>query len=96
MIKPDSITLAVSVVMLLVIMIGMITPTIGNASAATNSINKIQSGLVSSDSFTTGNTAGWTFGGTAALHDYYEDSKDSTLECRRQVAAHGSTTMQLL
>jgi len=73
--KSDSTKLALSVVLLLVIMIGIVTPTIGTASAATNSINKIQSGLVSSDSFTTGNTSGWTFGGTAALHDYYEDSQ---------------------
>ena len=73
--KSDSTKLTLSAVLLLVIMIGIITPTIGTASAATNSINKIQSGLVSSDSFTTGNTSGWTFGGTAALHDYYEDSQ---------------------
>jgi hypothetical protein len=45
----------------------------GTASAA--SITKTQSGLVSSDSLTTGNLDSWTFGGTAALRDYYEDSQ---------------------
>src|SRR5947208_9819413 len=53
----------------------IITPITGTASAATYSINKIQSGLVVSDSLTTGNTASWTFGGTAALNNYYEDSQ---------------------
>lgn len=52
----------------------MITPTVGTASAATNSIDKVQSGLVASDSLTSGNTAYWTFDGTATLHDYYEDN----------------------
>src|SRR5579872_310020 len=73
MVKPDSITVALSAVMLLVIMTGMATSMMGTASAATNSISKIQSGLVSSDLLTTGNTAGWTFGGTATLYNYYED-----------------------
>ena len=73
MIKSDHVTLA-SVVVLLVILIGVMTLTIDTISA-TNSINKTQSGLVSSDSFTTGNTANWTFGGTATLYNYYEDSQ---------------------
>ncbi|SMH71441.1 exported protein of unknown function [Candidatus Nitrosotalea okcheonensis] len=65
--------LTLSVVMS-VIVIGTIAPT-STVSASTNSISKIQSGLVSSDSLTTGNTAGWTFGGTATLYNYYEDSQ---------------------
>jgi len=75
LIKLDGITLALSGVMILVVMIGILVPTIGIASATTGSVNKIQSGLVSSDSFTTGNTSGWTFGGTATLYDLHEDSQ---------------------
>ncbi len=49
-------------------------PLIGTASA-TNPISKIQSGLVVSDSLTSGNTTNWTFGGTATLYNYHEDSQ---------------------
>ncbi|HZS74515.1 MAG TPA: fibronectin type III domain-containing protein, partial [Candidatus Nitrosotalea sp.] len=50
----------------------MVLPLTGTANA-TNSITKVQSGLVTSDSLTTGDTSNWTFGGTATSHDYYED-----------------------
>src|SRR5690242_547053 len=52
----------------------MIIPTTGTASA-TNSVNKVQSGLVVSDSLTTGNISSWDFGGTATSHNYYEDTQ---------------------
>ncbi|MGI0094609.1 MAG: fibronectin type III domain-containing protein, partial [Nitrosotalea sp.] len=75
MIKSYGITLTLLGVILLVTLIGVIGPTMNAANASTSSVNKIQSGLVSSDSFTTGNTSGWTFGGTATLYDYYENSQ---------------------
>ena len=39
---------------------------LGTAHAATGTITPVSSGLVASDSLTTGNTASWTFGGSAA------------------------------
>jgi len=52
---------------------------ISNASADTNSVYKIQSGLVASDSLTTGDTSYWTEWGstinTPPRHDFYEDSQ---------------------
>ncbi|HJT10718.1 MAG TPA: fibronectin type III domain-containing protein [Candidatus Nitrosotalea sp.] len=45
------------------------------ASATTFSITKVQSGLVVSDSLTTGNTSDLTLGGTATKYNYYEDSQ---------------------
>ena len=50
-------------------------PTAHTASAATVSITKEQSGLVASDSLTSGTSAYWTFGGSAAQHNYYEDAQ---------------------
>jgi len=51
----------------------------GKANAATSSISLVSSGLVASDSLTTGNTASWKFGGDAASQPgakfvYSEDS----------------------
>jgi hypothetical protein len=66
--------MVLTAVLPLALIIGMMISPIGTASA-TNSISKIQSGLVVSDSLTTGNITNWTFGGTAATHDYYEDSQ---------------------
>jgi len=74
LIKSACVTVASSAVLLLVFLSVMMASTIGTASA-TNSINKIQSGLVVSDPLTTGNTASWTFGGTASFHRSYEDSQ---------------------
>ncbi|HXU95123.1 MAG TPA: hypothetical protein VFP45_01680, partial [Candidatus Nitrosotalea sp.] len=42
---------------------------------ATSSFTKIQSGLVVSDSLVSGDTTGWTFGGTATSQSHYEDSQ---------------------
>ena len=53
---------------LLILCTGMVLPLTGTANA-TNSITKVQSGLVTSDSLTTGDTSNWTFGGTATSHD---------------------------
>ena len=55
-------------------------PLAGSAGAqSTGSIKQTQSGLVASDSMTTGNTAGWTFGvstsATGNQYNYYEDSQ---------------------
>src|SRR6266571_5896726 len=57
-------------------------PTVRTASAATGSIITAQSGLVVSDSLTTGNSSYWTFGGSAALHNYYEDAQGLHLGVR--------------
>jgi hypothetical protein len=63
------------VVASLVALLAVVVASDMDVANATNSITKIQSGLVSSDSLTTGNLDSWTFGGTATLHDYYEDSQ---------------------
>lgn len=51
----------------------------GSASADANSVYKVQSGLVASDSLTTGDTSYWTPWGstinTPLLRDFYEDSQ---------------------
>ena len=75
MIKSYGIALTLLGVILSVTLIGVIGPTMNVANASTGSVDKIQSGLVSSDSFTTGNTSSWTFGGTATLYNYYENSQ---------------------
>ena len=64
-----------SAVLLLVLLTGLMIPKLGTAGATTYSINKVKSGLVVSDALTTGNTASWTFGGTATLQNYFEDSQ---------------------
>lgn len=51
------------------------TSGLGAASATSYSITKVQSGLLASDSLTTGNTTFMKTGGTATLHDLYEDSQ---------------------
>jgi hypothetical protein len=58
---------------------GALAP-LGKAHAATSTIIPVSSGLVASDSLTTGNTASWTFGGDAASYPgakfaYSEDSQ---------------------
>ncbi|MDE1829727.1 MAG: hypothetical protein KGI25_05345 [Thaumarchaeota archaeon] len=45
------------------------------ASATSYSVVKIQSGLLASDSLTTGNTTYMKVGGTATQHSLYEDSQ---------------------
>lgn len=45
------------------------------AGAVPYPINRVESGLVVSDSLTTGNTANWIQGGTAQSYDFYEDSQ---------------------
>ena len=60
--------------LIILVLAAMIIPTTGTASA-TNSVNKVQSGLVVSDSLTTGNISSWDFGGTATSHNYYEDTQ---------------------
>ena len=72
MIKHNSTTIAIAV--LLLVLTGTIIPTMGTASA-TSSISKTKSGLVVSDSLTTGNMNSWSFGGTATSYNYYEDSQ---------------------
>ena len=61
--------------LLLALLAGAMMPTAHTASAATVSITKEQSGLVASDSLTSGTSAYWTFGGSAAQHNYYEDAQ---------------------
>src|SRR5207245_1613889 len=61
--------------LLLALLAGAMMPTAHTASAATGSITKEQSGLVASDSLTSGTSAYWTFGGSAAQHNYYEDAQ---------------------
>src|SRR3989442_7203832 len=61
--------------LLLALLAGAMMPTAHTASAATVSFTKEQSGLVASDSLTSGTSAYWTFGGSAAQHNYYEDAQ---------------------
>jgi len=67
-------TLALLVVSSLTVMVPF-----GRAHAATNSISRVSSGLVASDSLTTGSTAQWTFGGDASSQPgaKYTHSEDS-------------------
>jgi len=65
---------AITFSILLLVLTGMMMSTMNTANA-TSSISKIQSGLVVSDSLTTGNMDSWTFGGTATSYNYYEDSQ---------------------
>jgi hypothetical protein len=51
---------------LLVISAGMAASPFGAAHAATGTVSLVSSGLVASDSLTTGNTSSWAFGGSAA------------------------------
>jgi hypothetical protein len=65
----------------------------GRAHAAADSVNLVSSGLVASDSLTTGNTASWSFGGDAASqpgakYAYSEDSQG--LHIAVQPAASGT------
>ena len=65
---------------ILVLSNGMPLTPLGNAHAATGSITPVRSGMLKSDSLTTGNTAYWTFGGDAAAQagakfTYSEDSQ---------------------
>ena len=50
----------------LILCTGIILPLTGTANI-TNLITKVQSGLVTSDSLTTGDTSNWTFAGTATI-----------------------------
>ncbi len=72
MIKHNVTTIVFTV--LLLVLTGVMMPTMGTANA-TSSIDKTQSGLVVSDSLTSGNLDSWTLDGTASSHDYYEDSQ---------------------
>ncbi|MBI5697645.1 MAG: fibronectin type III domain-containing protein [Thaumarchaeota archaeon] len=56
-----------------------------DAAYALGTVNKIQSGLITSDSMTSGDTSGWTFGGSATINDYYEDSQGLTMGIRAWV-----------
>ena len=58
-----------------IVVIGIMISTTGTAAATSYSISKVQTGLVTSDSLTTGNTTDLTVGGTASAYDYYEDSQ---------------------
>lgn len=49
---------------------------------AIGTVDKIQSGLITSDSMTSGDLSGWTLGGSASIHDYYEDSEGLTMGIR--------------
>ena len=63
-------------VVLIIITASMVmVSTIGSGSAITYSITKTKSGLLTSDSMTTGNSTLWTFGGTASSYNDYEDSQ---------------------
>jgi len=64
---------------LLVLSMATVLSPLGKAHAQPNAITLERSGLVASDSLTTGNTAGWTFGGGSsqpgAKFSYSEDSQ---------------------
>jgi hypothetical protein len=59
--------------LLLALLIAGVVPFTGVAVASTGSVSKSQSGLVASDSMTTGNMASWTVDGTATKYDLFED-----------------------
>lgn len=63
----------------MLLLAGIMAPTIGTAKAQTSSVYQVQSGLVAHDSLTTGDTSYWTFWSstinTPVLKDYYEDSE---------------------
>src|SRR5256712_9934526 len=61
--------------LLLALLAGAMMPTVRTAGAATGSVTKVQSGLVASDSLTSGNSSYWTFGGGAVKYNYYEDAQ---------------------
>ena len=70
---------ALATLALLIVSMWLVAP-LGRAHAAPNTITQVSSGLVSSDSLTTGNTASWTSGGDAASqpgakYTYSEDSQ---------------------
>ncbi|TBR12255.1 MAG: fibronectin type III domain-containing protein [Candidatus Nitrosotenuis sp.] len=67
---------------LLVLLTGVTVQSLSTVSAASYSIDKVQSGLAASDSLTSGNTAGMTFGGTASIHDYFENSQGLNMGIR--------------
>jgi hypothetical protein len=58
----------------------MIVP--ADTAFAIGTVDKIQSGLITSDSMTSGDISDWTFGGSAAINDYYEDSDGLTIGIR--------------
>jgi hypothetical protein len=60
---------------LLALLIGGLVPFAGVAVASPGSVTRSQSGLVASDSMTTGNMASWTGGGTATNKNVFEDSQ---------------------
>jgi len=67
-----------SALLVLALLGGILVPLAGPASAATVSISRTQSGLVASDSMTTGNTAGWTFGvSTSATGNEFSYNEDA-------------------
>lgn len=53
-----------------------------DTASAVGTVNRIQSGLITSDSLTTGDISGWMFGGSASINDYYEDSQGLTMGIR--------------
>jgi hypothetical protein len=70
---------AATIALLILSTLTMTTP-FGKAHAAAGTVSLATSGLVASDSLTTGNTASWTFGGDAASqpgakYAYSEDSQ---------------------
>jgi hypothetical protein len=62
-------------VALLTLILGAMMVPGAAAAGAAGSVTKTQSGLVASDSMTTGNLASWTLGGSASSYDYYENSQ---------------------
>ena len=67
---------------LLALLASLLMPATGSVGAATASIILTQSGIVASDSLTTGSTSYWAFAGTASLYKYYEDSQGLHLGVR--------------
>ena len=66
----------------LVLFTGVLVQSLGAVNASTYLIDKVQSGLAASDSLTSGDMSGMTLGGTASIHDYYEDSQGLNLGVR--------------
>ena len=68
---------AVATMALLILSILTVVAPFGKAHAATNTITFVSTGLVASDSLTTGNTSYWTFSNSGPAAGTYASSEDS-------------------
>ena len=77
---------------LMVLILGMMRPTFGIVHATSVTVTQTSSGLVASDSLTTGNTAYWYFGGDAvgegAPYKYSENSSGLYIGVQATLPGH--------